>query len=69
MTSKRSSESILFVFKKKAKGQTQSSSTEEIALVDLNDLSAGSQQENKQKSPSKQTSQFRIRIVFSYMPV
>jgi hypothetical protein len=34
----------------------QSPSTEEIALVDLNDLSTSSQQENTQKSPPRQTS-------------
>ncbi len=34
MSSKRSSESILSYLKKKAKGQTQSPSIEEIALVD-----------------------------------
>jgi hypothetical protein len=56
MSSKRSSESILSYLKKRQKGQTQSPSTEEIALADLNDLSTSSQQENTQKSPPRQAS-------------
>jgi hypothetical protein len=55
MSSKRSRESILLYLKKDRRSNAISS-TEEIALVDLNDLSTSSQQENTQKSPPRQAS-------------
>ncbi len=54
MSSKRSSESILSYLEKRQKVKRNLLQLKNFALVDLNDLSTSSQQENTQKSPPRQ---------------